>query len=93
MAGEDLPGLTRQPRGTMPKIEALWAFVSVDPIDDNEGVCAHQFPGSGWMPLIAADEKRLNQLRPIAEMIAAMHPEYRIKLVKFSGREELEDIG
>jgi len=50
------------------RITKVWIFVSVDE-DGDEGVCA--FMGSqGWMPMVAADEKRLHSLIPVAQEIA-----------------------
>ena len=79
---DDRPGL-------MPRIEHLWAFLSIDK-DGDEAVCAAKM-GDTWMPLVAADEKRLDQLRPIAEQVARQigRP---IHLVKFTVRKEIEVI-
>ena len=71
-------------------IQHIWAFVSVDPRDGDEGVCACNLGGQ-WMPLIAADEKRLKDLRPMAEQIAR-ETKVDIKLVRFDVRTELETI-
>jgi len=49
-------------------ITNVWLFVSVD-TDGDEGICA--FRGTdGWMPMVAADERRLHQLIPIAQELA-----------------------
>lgn len=81
-----------QPPNTMPIITEIWAFVSVDPRDGNEGVCAFYSPRyQSWIPLISADEERLAQMRRIAQKM--VEDEGReIKLVKFSSREELETL-
>jgi hypothetical protein len=79
-----------QPKNTLPKIEQLWAIVSVDAEDGNEGVCAAMI-GGVVMPLIAADQKRLDQLLPIAKQVSA-DTGTRFRLVRFSNREELGDI-
>jgi hypothetical protein len=39
------------------KITTVTAFVAIDEKDGDEGVIAF-FDGSGWMPLICADEAR-----------------------------------
>lgn len=75
----------------MPKIEHLWAFVSVDPTDGNEGVVTCQLNGM-LLPMIAADEDRLRLLKPMAEG-AAVWTTNPIKLVKFTVREEVETYG
>jgi hypothetical protein len=79
-----------QPKNTMPKITAVWAVVSVDPADGNEGVAAAEVAGI-MMPLIAADEKRLDMIIPIAKAIKASTG-IKLKLVKFTTREEVEEI-
>jgi hypothetical protein len=79
-----------QPKNTLPRIEQLWAIVSVDAQDGNEGVCAAMI-GGVIMPLIAADEKRLEQIVPIAKEVAA-ETGTKFKLVRFSNREEVSDI-
>jgi hypothetical protein len=79
-----------QPKNTMPKIESIWAFVSMDPLDGNEGVCAFQV-GQHMMPMIAADPKRLEQLTPLAESLA-LRTGMKIKLVRFHSREEVKEL-
>jgi hypothetical protein len=70
-------------------IDSVWAFVSED-AKGNEGIVAHTM-GATLMPLIAADEERLRQLRPYAEKLAKMGL-VKIKLVKFHQRTEVETI-
>lgn len=84
-------GLFHQPKNTMPKIEHLWVFVSVDPVDGNEGVVAAELAGM-MVPMIAADEDRLRILKPMAEGMAVWTTN-PIKLVKFTVREEVETYG
>lgn len=79
-----------QPKNTMPRIHTLWAFVSVDKLDGNEGVLCTVM-GESIMPLIASDGIRLAELRPIAEKIAKQ-TKIKAKLVKFTHREELEEF-
>lgn len=55
--------------GRFLKIEKLYAFVSKDK-DGNEGVMAMQKPSGVWLPLIGADMKRVDSLKPIADEIA-----------------------
>jgi hypothetical protein len=80
---DDRPGL-------MPCIEHLWAFLSIDK-DGDEGVCAAKM-GDMWVPLVAADEKRVETLREYAQRLveATGCP---IRLVKFTVRQEIEVIG
>jgi hypothetical protein len=79
------------PKNEMPRIDCIWAFLSVDEEDGNEGVCAAPLNGS-LMPLIAADEKRLASLWPVAEEIARLTGRV-IRLVKFHNREVVRQIG
>lgn len=79
-----------QPKNTLPRIEQIWAVVSVDAVDGNEGVCAATI-GNVVMPLIAADEKRLEQIVPIAKQISA-ETGTKFKLIRFSNREEVSEI-
>lgn len=79
------------PPNTSLRIAQIWAFVSIDD-EGNEGVCAAQLMGAGsCVPLIAADEARLESLRPIAAQIAKLTNK-TIKLVKFYRREDVETI-
>lgn len=72
------------------EIKSIWAFVAIHPGDEDEGVTACKI-GDQWMPLIAADEKRLKDLRPMAQLIAR-ETKIDIKLVRFDVRTELETI-
>jgi hypothetical protein len=96
VAGTFEAGMTEillAPKNTMPRIDAIWAFVSVDPEDGNEGVCAAPLLGPGSMvPLIAADEARLKSITPIAEHIAKASGMV-IRLVKFTNREVIQQFG
>ena len=78
------------PPNHMPRIDAIWAFLSVDE-DGSEGVIAAPIAGM-TVPLIAADEKRLASLRPIAASIARMTKK-AIVLVRFERRVEVETVG
>jgi len=77
----------------MPKIEAIYAYISHEKGDpDDEGVTAF-LPGlSGqWVPMVGADEKRMASLKPIAQGLANASGQ-TITLVKFSVRTDLEAI-
>lgn len=73
------------------RITSIHAFISVDPEDGDEGVIAQQMWDGSWMPLIAADETRLEILRPVAQAIA-WRTEREVKLVRFSVREDIETL-
>lgn len=80
-------GLFRQPKNTMPQIGSIWAVLSVDEADGNEGVCSIRV-GDSWMPLIAADEKRLAIIRREGAALARVTGK-KLRLVKFTAREEV----
>jgi hypothetical protein len=88
MISDDDP-LLIQPKNTMPRIDAIWAFLSVDERDGNEGVMAATM-GINLVPLIAADEKRLASLRPLAQNMAERFG-MKVRLVKFHVREVIEE--
>jgi len=72
---------------TIPKIESLYAFFSVDE-NGNEGLCAFEYKPGHWLPLIAADEKRVTSLVPIAQEIA-INSKKEVVLVKLFNREKI----
>jgi hypothetical protein len=81
------------PKNTMPRIDSIWAYLSVDPDDGNEGVLSAPLLGPGsQVPLIAADEARLKSIGPIAEKIAQATGR-RVRLVKFATREVVREFG
>lgn len=62
------------PRGF--RIHSITAFTTIG-ADNEEGVMAFYDPGQGvWMPMIAADQARVSDLRRIAETTFA-HVEWR----------------
>lgn len=71
------------------KITAIHAFIAID-ADGDEGVAAFMHDGM-WHPMVATDERRLEQLRPIASELATAcgRP---IKLCRFSYVEEIDSI-
>jgi hypothetical protein len=82
----------RVPKNTLPRVDCIWAFLSVDE-DGNESVCAAPMLGPGSLvPLIAADKAMLDSLWPIARELARVTGRI-IRLVKFSEREVLSQFG
>lgn len=75
----------------MPLIEEMYAFISYDKDDKDEGICAFHSGYGVWMPMVGADMKRVESLKPIAKQIANMTGK-RIKICKFSAREVIETI-
>ena len=53
----------------MPKITEMFAYVAADRGPDDEGVMAMRLPNGEWAPMVGADMKRAEALRPYAEMI------------------------
>lgn len=74
----------------MPRIEEMYAFVAEESGPDDEGVVAMKTE-LGWMPLVGADMARVESLKPIAKGIARGTGK-RIKLLRFTNRDELEVI-
>jgi hypothetical protein len=81
----------QQPKNTLPSIECLYAFVSVDAEDGNEGLVGAPYGGMQVMPMIAADEKRLEQLMTLAQQLATAF-NIKIRLIKLSHREVIKEI-
>ena len=75
---------------TLLSIDSVWMAVSVDD-DGTEGVCATLGPNGMWMPLLAADEKRLPFIIEQASKIAATQQRL-IRIVKLTTREEVQVI-
>lgn len=73
----------------MPRIAELWAWVSVENAPDDEGVCGFLAPDGTWMPLVGADRKRIESLRPMARLIAEKSGK-PVRLVRFSARTDVE---
>ena len=74
----------------MPKIEAIYALASIDEGPEDEGVVAAR-GGDSWMPLVGADEDRVESLRPLAMAIPRTTGK-RIVLARFKNREDLEEL-
>ncbi len=74
------------------KITEIYCFVSVD--EGGEGVIGQQVDmpnGTTFMPFVCADKARMESLKPLAKNIAERTGK-KIKLIKLTNREELEDI-
>lgn len=78
------------PGNYLPRIDSLWAVLSVDA--GGEGLCAAPLaPGMLSVPLIAADEARLESILLIAREIAKRTGK-TVRVVRFHAREEIEVI-
>lgn len=69
------------------RIDELYAYVSVND-DGDEGLCAFVADDGSWMPMVAADEARVEQMRPIAQGIVRQG--IPVRLLRFSTRSEIE---
>jgi len=75
------------------KIDALYAWVAQEP-DGGEGVCSASMPFLGretQMPFFGADIDRVKLLRPFAEAVRRATG-YPIRLIRFSQRDDLEEL-
>lgn len=77
------------------KITKIWAFLAIEKDGEGkkaEGVTAFMDPSTRqWFPLVAADQRRLETLMPVAIQIAKETGRV-VKLVEFSTRKEIETI-
>lgn len=74
----------------MPRITEMYAFIVEDTGPEDEGVVGFR-TSTGWIPLVGADMKRVESLRPLARQIG-MDMDKKVKLVHFTNREDLEEI-
>lgn len=79
------------PEGGGFRITELWAYVSLDDGDNNEGIVGYQTP-MGMVPAIGADKDRVQSLRPLMESLASQlsHP---IELRRFATMTVVDTIG
>lgn len=69
------------------KVENLWAYCSVD--EGGEGIIAFARPDGTMIPLIGADETRVDQYREMAKTLAKRYGK-KIVCKKFSTFEVIE---
>ncbi len=83
-----------QPKNTRMCTE-VWAWLSVDPSDQTEGVLARSFINplgqTVLMPFIGADEANIRSFLPEVRRMKAISKN-PIRLVKFTNREVVEEI-
>lgn len=70
------------------KIDTIWTFLSED--EGGEGIVAQLINGA-WMSFVTGEERVVKKLIPLAKNIS-MHSGKKVKLVKFTKREDLEVI-
>jgi hypothetical protein len=78
------------PPNELPRIDQIWAVLSVD--EGGEGVVAAPIQqGMLTVPLIAADEARLEIIMQLARQLTKLTGK-KMRLVKFSTRTVVEEI-
>ena len=68
-------------------ISEMFAFITVDPKDNSEGIIGMEIAGK-WMPFVGADMDRIKSLMPLAKNIASKEG-IKFKVLKFSMREDI----
>ena len=81
--------VVHSPDNCLPRIDAVWMAVSVDAAG-NEGLCA-VLQGGVWVPLIAADERRLEWIIALAQH-SALQTGKRVKVITLTVRTEIMEI-
>jgi len=79
------------PENHLPRIDCIWMVLSVDD-RGSEGVVATPAEGVGSMPLVVADPKLVPMIEKIARNLARFTGK-EMRLVKFSNREVIKDLG
>lgn len=72
------------PGGNGFRIERLWASLTIHN-DGDEGVSAFLGRDQTWMPMVCADDARVESLRPMAKQLATLTAK-PIMLAKFEQR-------
>ena len=80
--------IVEAPKNVIPRIQEVWVALSVD--EGGEGVCATMV-GNTLMPLIAADEVRLEWITQQAELVARMSGR-NVRLVKLTQRVDVKEF-
>lgn len=73
------------------RIETVTIFAAIDNDNGSEGVMGFQNTEGTWMPLVCADEERIEQMYPVAQQISeATGMQFRV--IQFTGRTDVTDI-
>lgn len=83
--------IIHDPGYDLEKITEVYVFVSSG--RDGEGVLGRNMDGPFgpiFMPFVCADKKRMESLKPLAKEIAKS-TNRKVKLIRLSGREEIEE--
>lgn len=79
------------PGNTNPRIEALYAILSVD--TGGEGVMGAMIGGT-FTALVVSEERHIPKIRAIAELtLGNVSRPLKLRLVKFTAREDIEEFG
>lgn len=74
------------------KVEKIYAFMAID-ADGNEGVLTFIGSDKHALQMVGANLEMLEQYRPVVKAMAdSMQPGVKVKLVSFSGREDVEVV-
>lgn len=73
----------------MKRIDECFLFVAED--EQGEGLIGQRMSDGCWMPFVCADRDRVDSLREAARRVSK-HTGKRVRLIRFSVREELEVI-
>lgn len=88
LAARDGKPMLHNPGGLGFRIKEIYALVAVHD-DNDEGVVGVPTNSGGTMPLVMADDARLDSLRPMFPGLAQRFGR-TLRLVKFTTREEIE---
>lgn len=72
------------------RIDEIFAYTCIDEQDDVEGIVSAMSP-MGMVPLVGADIERMLSYKPAAQA-AAEATGQTIKLVRFTSRQEIEEL-
>lgn len=73
----------------MKKVEVLYVFLGIDKATEAEGILVTRGPDGYSMPLIAFNDKYLEQMKMTAKQIADVSRK-SVRLAKFTTREDIE---
>ena len=73
------------------EINCLWVCVITDEMG-NESIGGYHDPvNNQWRPIIAADERHLESLKPYIHHLSVVSKN-KVKIIKFSNKEEINGI-
>lgn len=72
------------------RIDEMWAWTTIDPADQTEGVLGLHSP-DGWIPMVGADRERMESLRAYVQALVEAQG-FTATMVRFTQREEMDRI-